>query len=686
MSDSDDLKTPLEQFAYDLHQEVLAKCNDDLEPQLREEAFTEVVLELLTEHNETDSADICYFSARNVGRTPAAKLNAWSLSGDGAALDVFVTYYVGEGKTEAVTKAEMEAYYRLARGFLRRSLDGFHTQVEEANPIFDALRRIHEVRGSLTTIRLFFLTDGVVKSAEIDQEQMVGYELRYVFWDLTKLSRLRVGERQVIELDFVRDYDGAVPALLTADATGEYRTFLAFLSAPTLARIYGEHGQRLLERNVRAFLGKGKSVNKGIQKTLRDEPHRFLAYNNGLCCTAAEVNMEPGKDGHVRMKSVRDFQIVNGGQTTASIYHALKVGKVDVSRVMVQMKLTVLTDPAGVAEIVPLISQYANSQNKVSGADLGANGAYHHQLQQLSRSMWAPPRSGLERGTQWYYERARGSYLDDKLRQSPSQTASAKTRQWMAERPVEQKFTKTDLAKFEHAWECLPHIVCKGNEKNFKEFAERQEEHGAPMVNEQYFQNLIGKAILWKTCERLYSSLELIGLRSSSVPYAISWLVARSNARIDLKRIWQDQRLPPGLYDAMSVVLMAADKHIRLSPHHPIKPEAAKKEECWKEFRGKTIPLALTWESEWADKPIITPRQESDLFPQEWERLRQSFLNDSRTIQGLETYTGRTWVTKCRRDTVASFAAMTWDELTLVPEVGRKKARILLEMFAAASR
>jgi hypothetical protein len=384
------------------------------------------------------------------------------------------------------------------------------------------------------------------------------------------------------------------------------------------------------------------------------------------------------------MKSVRDFQIVNGGQTTASIYHALKIGKVDVSSVMVQMKLTVLTDPERVAEIVPLISQYANSQNKVSGADLGANGPYHHQLQQLSRSMWAPPRSGLERGTQWYYERARGSYSDDKLRQAPTQTASARTRQWLAERPVDQKFTKTDVAQFEHAWDCLPHLVCKGSEKNFKDFAERQEEHGAPIVNEQYFQHLIGKAILWKTCERLYKSLDLVGLRSSAVPYAIAWVVAKSNSRIDLKRIWQDQRLPSGLNEALSVVLKAADKHIRLSPLHPIKSEAAKKEECWKVFRGAMISLTRTWESEWTDMPIITSRQESDLYPQEWESVRQQFLNDPRTIQGLEIYTGRTWIAKCRRDTVASFAAMNWDELTLVPGVGRKKARDLLVMFSAA--
>jgi hypothetical protein len=111
---------------------------------------------------------------------------------------------------------------------------------------------------------------------------------------------------------------------------------------------------------------------------------------------------------------------VNGGQTTASIFHAWKKERTDISDVVVQVKLTVLTDPAKVADIVPLISRYANSQNKVNTADFSANGKFHHQLEQLSRTVWTMPVSGMERGTHWYYERARGSYLDDKARQGTS--------------------------------------------------------------------------------------------------------------------------------------------------------------------------------------------------------------------------------------------------------------------------
>lgn len=674
--EDDEPQTPLEQFAYDLHQEVMAKCADDTDPQFREEAFTEVVLELLAEHNEADSAEICYWNAKRQGNAHAAKVNAWALSGDGATLDLFVALYQGDGRPQAVSKADAEAHYKLARGFLRRALDGFHQQVEEANVVFEGMRRIHEARENMTTVRLFFLTDGVVKSASVEQEQIDGYDLRYVFWDIKKLSRLKVGQREAIELNFVKTYGGAVPALETK--TDEYRTFLLYLPAPILSRIYGEHGQRLLERNVRAFLQAKGKVNKGLQATLREEPQRFLAYNNGLCCTAAEVDIEPGKDGHVRLKRVRDFQIVNGGQTTASIYHALKKEKVDVSGVVVQVKLTVLSDASRIGELVPLISKFANSQNKVNAADFSANGPYHNQLEQLSRSMWAPPRSGLERGTQWYYERARGSYMDDKARQG----TPARIKQWAAERPPEQKFTKTDLAKYEHTWLGLPHLVCKGAEKNFIEFAQRQEEEGAPMVNGGYFQHLIAKAILWRTAEKLFSTLELPQYRAQSVAFALGWLAHKSGRRIDLARIWSDQKCPPGLCAAIPAVLKEAHGFLTRPQGNP--SEFAKKAECWESFREKNIRLNETWERELAESAFVAPSSGSELLAAEWEKLRQKFINDDRTIEALEAYTGKSWVRTRRRDTVMSYAVLKWDQLKIRPGLGPKKLRELVELFAAA--
>jgi len=672
----------LDQFAQDLHQEVLVKCADDASPQMREDAFTECVLERLAEHNEADNAEMICPSLRweSRGRFPAAKINAWALSGDGATLDLFVTLYHGTGQPDVVSKPDVAKFFSLARGFLRRAIDGFYTQLEESHDAFEAARQIHEAKENLASVRLFFITDGVVgtRAADVEEEQLPGLDVKYVLWDLEKLSRLQVGEHKIIELDFSKINGGPIGCIATQDATTEYRTFLAFLPAPLLAKIYGEYGQRLLERNVRAFLQAKNKVNKGLQQTLRDEPHRFLAYNNGLCCTAAEVDVEIGKDGHGRLKSVKDFQVVNGGQTTASIFHALKKERVDVSNVVVQMKLTVLTDPAKVIEIVPLISRYANSQNKVNTADFSANGKFHHQLEQLSRNAWAPPQGGLERGTHWYYERARGSYLDDKARK-PTQ---AKRREFEEENPPHQKFTKTDLAKFEHAWMGLPHLVCKGAEKNFIEFAQKHDEDGEPMVDFNYFKHVVAKAILFRTTEKLVSAQEFGGYRANIVAYTIAWLAEKSGRRIDLETIWNDQKLSSALCDAITEVSKAANEHLLAQSGNV--GEASKRADCWDEFRKKKLELPTAWKDEFADEPFVAPTCEEDALAAEWDKVRKKFTNDARTIEGLEAYTGKVWVASKRRELVSSYAAMTWDQLRTRPGLGLKKLRALVEMFAAA--
>jgi len=582
----------LDQFAQDLHQEVLVKCADDATPQMREDAFTECVLERLAEHNEADNAEVLpCLRWESRGRAPAAKINAWAQSGDGATLDLFVTLYHGNGTVEPVAKPEAARNFGLARGFLKRSLEGFHTQLEEAHEVFEAARRIHESREYLTTVRLFFVTDGVVgpRAMDVEEEQLPGIEIRYVLWDLEKLSRLRVGSREVISLDFEKDYGGAIPCIATMDAEHEYRTYLGFFPAPLLARIYGEYGQRLLERNVRAFLQARNKVNKGLQQTLRDEPHRFLAYNNGLCCTAAEVKVETSNNGHAVLKYAKDFQIVNGGQTTASIYHALKKERVDISNVVVQVKLSVLTEPAKVIEIVPLISKYANSQNRVNTADFSANGKFHRDLETLSRTIWALPQSGLERGTHWYYERARGSYLDDKTRQG----TPGRQKEWAAQNPPQQKFTKTDLAKYEHAWLGLPHLVCRGAEKNFEAFASRLEDDGEPVVDHIFFEQVIARAILWRSAERLFDSLDVEGYRSNSVAYAVSWVSEWSGRRLDLSRIWKEQHLPDDLSEALLVTCREAYKFLTTRAGNI--GEASKKPDTWTEFRAMKLPVKGEW-------------------------------------------------------------------------------------------
>jgi hypothetical protein len=636
------------------------------------------VLERLIDHNEAGDATICTYEDPARGKLGAARLNAWSLSGDGATLDLFVALYFEESTPPSVPRLEAEKQFKHLRAYLRRALDGWHEKLEPADPAFTAMQAIHSARDAITTVRLFFITDGVVKAGEIEQEQMDGLDLRYVFWDIDKLSRLQVGDREVIALDFLADYGGPVAALETVAGDGEYRTYLAFLPAPILARIYGAHGQRLLERNVRAFLSAKGKINKGLQQTLKEEPHRFLAYNNGLCCTAASVEVDTQSNGHALIKTVRDFQIVNGGQTTASIYHAMKREQADIAGVVVQLKLTVLRDPERVADIVPLISKFANSQNKVNAADFSANGRFHLELEKLSRTVWSPATSGLERGTRWYYERARGSYSDDKLRQG----TAARIRDWERQHPATQKFTKTDLAKYEQIWAGLPHIVCRGAEKNFIALAQRHEDEGEPVVDLNYFKQVVAKMVFFKSALHLVPK-DSGSLRAQTVAYTLAWLVERSARRIDLNRIWEMQAIPEAVSAAISIVGAEALIYIKGQPG--LTTEAAKKQECWEKFRMKRIELGADWERSLGQHAYVAPKSDMEAVEIEWERVRLRFLNDPRTIMGLAVRMGQSYPRNSGGLVVGHLAALEWSKLKMKQGFGPKKLREIVALFTLAA-
>ena len=669
----------LEQFAYELHQRVLERCAAEASLQLREDAFTEVVLDQLAE----GGGDVCYHQGDRHGRRPASKVNAWNLSADGTALTLFVSLYHGSGKMEVVSRAEVERHFKLLRGFLTRALSGFHVELEESFEAFDAARRIHEVKSDLANVRLVFVTDGVVRSADVEKEQLPGFATSYEFWDLKELRNLAAGEPEPIELDFAKNHGGAVSCLVHKDATGEFTTYLAFFPASLLQKIYAEFGMRLLEKNVRAFLSAKGKVNKPIQETIREEPHRFLAYNNGISATAAAVRVKDKGDGHAQLQWARDFQIVNGGQTTASIHHAKIREHADIANVFVQVKLTVVTHQAMVEEFVPLISKYANSQNKVNTSAFSANSPFHRAVERLSRTITFQPADGLERGTRWYYERAQGSYLNDKNNTHPP----AARNEWERTHPTSQKFTKTDLAKFEHTWAGLPHLVCLGAEKNFLKFADVQEADGEPPVDETYFRRLIGKAKLFREAEKLVSAQGLVGYRANTVTYSLAWLVEKSGRRIDLDRIWKEQRLPQGLCEAIATVCRAAHTHILdVAPTfgRGNANEGTKKPECWEVFRNMPITLPPAWETEWSVEPFQITRVDDTALAQEWDRLRPHFHSDYRTLGELEVSTGKPWFANRRQEPVSVYAVMTWEQLCGLRSFAAGKRRKLMDIMTAA--
>jgi hypothetical protein len=565
-------KAELEQFASGLQQEVISRSEVEDEEQFRVNAFTEVMLEYLSDAGEVEGAVVCHHKARG------EEVSAYALSEDGNFLELVVSLYTQSVPPRTVTKAEVDTAFKRLTEFLRRALKGAHGSIEESSPAFDMADSINKARENLSSVRLSLATDGKITDLKKQPEVIDGVSVSYHVWDIVRLHRFVSSgkQREPIEIDFKASFGEVIPCLSMPGNSEDYRAYLAIIRGDILAALYEEHGPRLLERNVRSFLQARGKVNKGIQQTINEQPRRFLAYNNGISVTAAEVRVERGKDGTAGIAWARDLQIVNGGQTTASIHHAARKEKADVSSVHVQAKISVIT-PELFEELVPLISRFANSQNKVNEADFSANKEFHIELEKLSRSVWTPPRPGTREQTHWFYERARGQYQDEKARQkTPGQKKAFS--EW---NPPNQKFTKTDVAKFENTWAALPHLVSYGAEKNFQMFASRIEDEHWGLPDLGYFENLVAKAILFRRAEKLVSAQDYGGYRANIVTYTLALIFNRTARRIDLKKIWAEQDISPALADLIASVSRLVHASITNPPSGRNVTEWCKKEACW---------------------------------------------------------------------------------------------------------
>jgi hypothetical protein len=321
----------------------------------------------------------------------------------------------------------------------------------------------------------------------------------------------------------------------------------------------------------------------------------FLAYNNGITVTADFLETEALSDGGLGIKKVRDFQIVNGGQTTASLWHTSRKNKASLKDVYLQMKLTILADREQIEAIAPKISRYSNTQNKVSAADFSANDPFHISLEKLSRTAWAPDPTGGGQQTIWFYERARGSYEETRNRER----TPAKIRTWDTLYPRKQRFDKLMLAKVEETWALRPHMVSRGGQKNFLDFTIELRESGAGEIDEEYFKDVVSKLIIWKSTERIVSAQNMPGYRAQIVTYSISWLVFLTGNRIDLSKIWKNQSIGENLSEMIDFLANKVRQHITDTDQNVT--EWCKQESCWKRLLEQKIIIPPSLSSDLVD-------------------------------------------------------------------------------------
>lgn len=313
--------------------------------------------------------------------------------------------------------------------------------------------------------------------------------------------------------------------------------------------------------------------------------HALLArFTGGV--TAESVEIVRDENGKPSIKRIRDMQIVNGGQTTASIFNAKNDRKIatDLSQVFVQMKISVIHSADDMDEIVPRISTFANTQNKIQVADFSANDPFHRRIEELSRTIWAPAQGGMK-PRNWFYERARGQYADMLTRESTTK----RKKEYKETHPF---FTKTDLAKYENTWDQLPWQVSEGAQKNFHKFMLRLKERKGFSPDEIYYQNLIAKAILFRQTEKLVQKQQYGGYRANIVTYTLAFLSFKTAQRIDLERIWKEQALTPALEREIIEVSKFVQSLIVNPPGGANVGEWCKKEKCWQSIRDHEYTLS----------------------------------------------------------------------------------------------
>lgn len=576
----------LEDFARELLEDVLAETSAAAEGEgaFQESVFASHALELLITAGEVVDPQTCQYRGRGM------KVDAFDYLDDSDELDLFVTDFDNRTGLRRMGSSEVADLFARGQTFLRRSLDGLHQKLEESSDAFSLAQTISDVRQSLRTVRIFLLTNRVAPADIVEDQSIGGIRIVHQVWDIERLFQASGAgsTRTPVTVDFAGEFGGALPCLPAPLKEGAYDAYLLLIPGPVLAEAYGRWGQRLLERNVRSFLQARGAVNQGIRKTLEDEPGMFLAYNNGISATADAVIVSRSSDGTPMLRLAENLQIVNGGQTTASTYDALR-RRVDLSDVYVQMKLTVLRNPSQVERVVPLISRFANSQTKVTFSDFSANDPYHLELERLSREVWAPnPDARGKSTTKWYYERARGQYADDRARQ-PTPT---KRRAWDFQHPSRQRLTKTLIAKYEMTWQQMPQRVSEGAEKNFAHFSVWLQDHGPKEVDITYFSRLVAKAILFQACDRIVARLNQGGYKANVVTYTIAWLSCITRQSLDLDAIWQRQGITAATATALEALAGEVWKHLTDPPPSSRNiSEWSKKVACWETLKQRPVSL-----------------------------------------------------------------------------------------------
>ena len=547
---------------------------------LPHELFMMLFNELMLDAGETEE-DITPVSYEERGRAA----HGFSFSEHDGKLDIFITNYKRTEKPYTIYKNEVEASLKRVENFFSYFYQRKNHSVDLSDPTYDLVEIL--AKASITLLRVFLITDGSSTLSRSEDLEISGVAVQRHIWDapryLRNISSGKIDEDiEIITSEYGFNNVPCSSPVVDGNA-GEIQTYLCVFPGEFIADIYQNFTSRLLERNVRAFLSFRTKFNRGILRTIEEEPEKFLAYNNGLTMTARSVQLNDEQTG---LKGLSAIQIVNGGQTTNILYRAKYSEGLDLTKVSVPVKLCVLSDTA-VEEFAPKIAEYANSQNVVRRTDITSNNPVYRELERCSRAIFAPALDGFHLETKWYFERARGQYADEQSRKS----TAAQKKKFESEYPRKQKFDKGKLAQCWGVWYQEVEDVALGTEKYHPSFVEnitsdkRKFDARDP---EASFKRLVAMLILRdavykRVRERQYG----YSYPGNVTDYTLALISNLSQMQINLANIWRKQSAPPELLDCVDYIAPIVGNTVRelCDNHGLIAREIAK----GRKVAGKTL-------------------------------------------------------------------------------------------------
>ena len=585
-----------EEFHRDLIQSVLADAES--RGLMNAQCFFETVCEELTSLGElTNNYTVSEYKKRGL------EVYGYDFDEERNILTVISQEFYQEDEIQTLIKDLIETKFKRLKTFFEKAIDELYQDLEPTDPAYSMAFLVHQYyhTGKIDKVRFLIITDGKATRnlKEIPSEVLGDINLEYNVIDIDYLFSIYKNESQNIDSEIETD----LKFLKINDENDSYQSYLSVLPGELIYNIYEKYGKKILEQNVRTFLQFRGNVNKGLRNTIEYKPEMFFAYNNGITATATSLEIENNK-----ITKIFNFQVVNGGQTTSSIFAAKKKNNIDLSMINVQMKLSVVNPEYNVDDFVSKVAEYANTQNKVNPSDFFSNSPFHKDMKDHSKRIWAPAVGGIQQRTRWYYERVRGEYLNEQAYLSDSEK-----RKFQSENPKTQYFEKTFISKSENSWELKPNIVAKGAQFSFKHFSEEitgMLEKNNYAITEDYFKDVISRVILFRQVEKMISRAPWYdgGYRAQTVTYSIAYLsykVKEINKYFNFKYIWDNQKLPLNLMGILDVITEKVYNSITNPPEGSANVASwAKKVDCWE--RVKRIPIYFN-----IDDNLLLDREEN---------------------------------------------------------------------------